>query len=47
MYPDTKLFIGGEWINARSGRTMAVVHPATEEEIGRVAHAGRDDFEAA
>lgn len=47
MYPDTKLFIGGEWINARSGRTMAVVNPATEEEIGRVAHAGRDDFEAA
>ena len=47
MYPDTKLFIGGAWTDARSGRTMAVVNPATEEEIGRVAHAGPEDLEAA
>ena len=45
MYPDTRLFIGGVWTG--SGRTLPVVNPATEEEIGKVAHAGTEDLEAA
>ncbi len=47
MYPDTRLFIGGVWTGSRSGRTLPVVNPATEEEIGKVAHAGTEDLEAA
>jgi succinate-semialdehyde dehydrogenase/glutarate-semialdehyde dehydrogenase len=46
-YPDTRLFIGGTWRDAADGRTLAVRNPATGEEIGRVAHAGRDDLDAA
>ena len=33
MYPELKLFIGGEWRGARAD--MQVVNPATEEEICR------------
>ncbi|MES2711230.1 MAG: NAD-dependent succinate-semialdehyde dehydrogenase [Pseudomonadota bacterium] len=47
MYQDTLLHIGGEWRPARSGRTIAVLNPATEEVIGQVAHAGRDDLDEA
>ncbi|MEH3046348.1 NAD-dependent succinate-semialdehyde dehydrogenase [Sphingomonas adhaesiva] len=46
-YPDTRLFIAGVWRDATDGRTIAVRNPATGEEIGRVAHAGRDDLDAA
>ena len=46
-YPDTQLFIAGEWRDARDGRSIAVIDPATEEEIGRVAHAGIADLDAA
>jgi succinate-semialdehyde dehydrogenase / glutarate-semialdehyde dehydrogenase len=45
MYPDLKLFIGGEWRNAAS--TMPVVNPATEEEIGRLPRANKEDLDDA
>lgn len=47
MYPDTLLHIDGTWRAAASGRTIAVVNPATEEKIGSVAHADRSDLDAA
>lgn len=46
-YPDTKLFIGGEWRDAISGRSIPVIDPATEETIGTVAHAGVEDLDLA
>jgi succinate-semialdehyde dehydrogenase/glutarate-semialdehyde dehydrogenase len=46
-YLDTQLFINGEWHNAADGRSLAVQNPATGEEIGRVAHAGRADLDRA
>jgi succinate-semialdehyde dehydrogenase/glutarate-semialdehyde dehydrogenase len=47
MYPDTLLHIDGAWRPAASGRTIAVINPATEERIGTVAHADRTDLDAA
>lgn len=46
-YKDTQLFIDGQWQDAADGRTLAVVNPATGQEIGRVAHAGRVDLDRA
>jgi succinate-semialdehyde dehydrogenase/glutarate-semialdehyde dehydrogenase len=46
-YPDTQLLIDGEWRDSHDGRTLAVVNPATGDEIGRVAHAGVPDLDAA
>ena len=46
-YPDTQLFINGQWQDAASGKTLAVFNPATSQEIGRVAHAGIADLDAA
>ena len=46
-YPDTQLFINGRWQDAASGKTLAVFNPATGQEIGRVAHAGVADLDAA
>ena len=37
VYPNTQLFINGEWRAARSGRTMPVVNPATGDTIGSIA----------
>ncbi len=47
MYPNVQLHINGEWRPARSGRTIPVLNPATEEVIGTVAHAGTDDLDEA
>ncbi len=46
-YPNTRLFINGQWQDAADGRTLAVHNPATGTEIGRVAHAGKADLDAA
>ena len=46
-YPDTRLLIDGEWRDALDGRTLAVLNPATGEEIGRVAHASTADLDLA
>jgi succinate-semialdehyde dehydrogenase / glutarate-semialdehyde dehydrogenase len=36
-------YIGGQWIDAASGRTFSVRNPATGEELGVVPDAGRQD----
>jgi len=46
-YPHTQLFIDSQWQDAADGRTLAVFNPATGQEIGRVAHAGRADLDRA
>jgi succinate-semialdehyde dehydrogenase/glutarate-semialdehyde dehydrogenase len=47
MYPNTQLFIDGAWSSAASGKTLAVLNPATGEAIGNVAHAGKADLDRA
>ncbi len=42
-----KLFINGEFVDARSGKTFATINPATEEKITDVALAGPEDVDAA
>src|ERR1041384_2427699 len=42
-----KLFINGDFVDARSGETFATINPATEEKIADVASAGADDVDAA
>jgi len=46
-YPDTQLLIDGKWRDALDGRTLPVLNPATDAEIGRVAHAGIADLDLA
>jgi len=46
-YPDVQLYIDGVWREAEGGRRIPVVNPATEEEIGTVAHASLGDLDAA
>ncbi len=47
MYQDVQLHIGGQWRAATGGRTLDVVNPATEEAIGTLAHASREDLDEA
>ncbi len=46
-YPNTQLFINGEWQDAADGKSLAVFNPATGKEIGRVAHASTVDLDRA
>ncbi|MBN9408499.1 MAG: NAD-dependent succinate-semialdehyde dehydrogenase [Burkholderiales bacterium] len=46
-YPNTQLFIDGQWQDAAEGKTLAVFNPATGKEIGRVAHASKVDLDKA
>jgi len=46
-YPDTKLLIDNEWVDAADGKTIDVLNPATEQPIGKVAHATADDLDRA
>jgi len=41
------LHVGGKWRAAKDGRTLDVINPATEEVIGKIAHAGRADLDEA
>jgi len=41
------LFIGGEWVEPRSGEWFATVDPASEEPLAEVAFAGPDDVDVA
>ena len=45
-HPD-KLYIGGEWVEPKSGKSIEVVNPNSEEVVARVAEAGRDDMDRA
>jgi succinate-semialdehyde dehydrogenase / glutarate-semialdehyde dehydrogenase len=47
MYQDVLLHIDGKWRAAVSGRTLDVINPATEEVIGRLAHASTADLDEA
>jgi 1-pyrroline dehydrogenase len=42
-----KIFIGGEWTDAASGETMAVLNPATEEVIADVPRCDAEDVDRA
>ncbi len=42
-----KLFINGQWVEAKSGKTFEVVNPATGEVITHVARGGKEDIDAA
>ena len=46
-YPNTQLFINGQWQDAADGKSLAVFNPATGKEIGRVAHASTADLDRA
>lgn len=47
QYPNTKLLINNEWRDARGGKTIDVIDPATEEVIGKIARAEKADLEEA
>ena len=42
-----RLFINGEWLEARSGKTIQVYDPATGKQIGLAADAGPEDVDRA
>ena len=46
-YPDVLLYIDGIWRPSSDGRSLPVHDPATAGQIGTVAHASRDDLDAA
>ncbi len=41
-YPELQLYIDGQWRSTAD--TLAVIDPATEEELGRLPHAGKQDL---
>ncbi|KAI5457553.1 aldehyde dehydrogenase domain-containing protein [Mariannaea sp. PMI_226] len=43
----TKLFINGEWVVGKAGKTFPVFNPATEEKVTDVCEADADDVEIA
>jgi aldehyde dehydrogenase (NAD+) len=45
--PTTKLLIGNEWVNSKSGKTFPTLNPATGEEICQVAEADAADVDRA
>ena len=46
-YPDVRLLIANEWVDAAGGKTIDVRNPATGAVIGKVAHAGQVDLDRA
>jgi succinate-semialdehyde dehydrogenase/glutarate-semialdehyde dehydrogenase len=46
-YPDTLLYIAGQWRPAAGGKTLPVINPATDEVIGQLAHASIADLDQA
>jgi len=47
QYPDTHLFLNGEWRDSLSKETLEIINPATEEVIGKVSHARKEDLDLA
>ena len=45
--PEGRMYIDGEFVDARSGAKFDNVNPATEEVIGQVADGGREEAEVA
>jgi succinate-semialdehyde dehydrogenase / glutarate-semialdehyde dehydrogenase len=46
-YPDTELFIDGQWTGGAQGRVIPVENPATGRKIGNLARAERADLDRA
>ena len=46
-YPNTQLFNNGEWQNSKSNETLEIINPATEEVIGKLSHARKEDLDVA
>ena len=46
-YPDTKLFINGEWRDALAKENLEIINPASEEVIGKLSHARKEDLDLA
>jgi len=46
-YPNTQLFLNGEWREAMSKESLEIINPATEEVIGKVSHARKEDLDIA
>lgn len=44
---EARLFIGGEFVNAKSGKTFDAINPCTEEVICKVQQADKEDVDAA
>src|SRR5437660_11714962 len=44
---DQKLFVGGKWVDAASGKTFETLNPATGEVICRVAEGDKADVDKA
>src|SRR6202042_2453845 len=42
-----QLYINGEWVNGKSGKTFAIYDPSTEEVIAQVPDANADDVDRA
>jgi succinate-semialdehyde dehydrogenase/glutarate-semialdehyde dehydrogenase len=47
MYPNTLLYINGQWCAAASGRVLPVVNPADHKQIGTVSYAEEADLDRA
>ena len=47
LKPETRAFIGGDYVSARSGATFTTINPATAEPLAEVSHCGAEDVEAA
>jgi len=47
LYPNVQLHIAGKWRNAEGDRTLPVINPSTEEQIGTVAYASCSDLDEA
>src|ERR1051326_8861112 len=43
MTPTYKMYIDGEWTDAKSGRTLGIINPATEEIIAEVPYGSRQE----
>jgi len=46
-YPDTRLLIDNQWVDAAGAKTLDVLNPATGAAIGKVAHASIADLDRA
>ncbi len=46
-YPDTQLFIDGQWTPGASGRVIPIENPATGQKIGNLAYAEKADLDRA
>jgi aldehyde dehydrogenase (NAD+) len=45
--PETRLYIGGQWVAPQSGQSFETVNPSTGKPLARLASAGQADVDAA